>query len=162
MPMPTREAQREYQRNWKAKRRAEWFKDKQCAKCGSTADLELDHIEPTRKVSHNIWSWSEERMLTELAKCQVLCVNCHKRKTRLDIRQMDVKALLRIADPPGMAWCYAGGHFASTENFTKDRSKRRGLQNECKSCRSKRRSASTRKPPRSDFGSYRQWQGKPA
>ena len=63
-----------------AKRREEYFKDK-CCSCGSVDQLELDHIDPTRKVSHRIWSWSNARREAELAKCQPLCSACHLKKT---------------------------------------------------------------------------------
>lgn len=76
-----REYQRKYQREWLAKRRVEWFADKSCVNCGSTKSLELDHIDPSTKVSHNIWSWSAERRDEEVAKCQVLCVDCHMLKS---------------------------------------------------------------------------------
>jgi len=79
--MATPEAQREYQRQWVARRRAEFFADKECVKCGSTDRLELDHIDPEAKVSHRIWSWSAARREVEIAKCQVLCHECHLFKT---------------------------------------------------------------------------------
>lgn len=78
--------QREFGRLWRRKRREAFFKDKCCAKCGSTTNLELDHIDPSQKESHKIWSWSEPRRLAELAKCQVLCTLCHLEKTRLENR----------------------------------------------------------------------------
>lgn len=70
-------------------RRDAWFADKYCESCGSLTDLELDHIDPTMKVSHRIWSWSEERRDAEVAKCQVLCHTCHLKKNhdQLDITQ---------------------------------------------------------------------------
>lgn len=69
------------------KRKDDWFAENgPCAECGSSDRLELDHIEPEDKVSHRVWSWAEERLLAELAKCQVLCYDCHKKKT---IRQRD-------------------------------------------------------------------------
>jgi hypothetical protein len=43
--------------------------------------LELDHKDHRQKVSHTIWSWSMERRDAELAKCQVLCHDCHLDKT---------------------------------------------------------------------------------
>lgn len=52
-----------------------------CRQCGSTEDLELDHIDPTTKISHAVWSWSEQRRAEELKKCQVLCHNYHETKT---------------------------------------------------------------------------------
>ncbi|ALF00619.1 HNH endonuclease [Mycobacterium phage Bricole] len=75
------EAKREYQRQWRAKRRAAWFAGKACVRCGSDEDLELDHVDPTLKVTNAVWSWSQERRDVELAKCQVLCNACHKAKT---------------------------------------------------------------------------------
>ena len=83
--MPTREAQLEYQRQWMANRRAAYFEDKSCVRCGSVEELRLDHIDPKEKVSHRIWSWKKERREAELAKCQVLCEPCHKEKTREDL-----------------------------------------------------------------------------
>lgn len=80
------EAKRKYQREWLANRRAEFFKDKQCL-CGSTDRLELDHIDPSKKITHNIWSWSTPRREAELAKCQVLCYTCHKAKSAKDAYQ---------------------------------------------------------------------------
>lgn len=80
-----KEKQREYQRKWRAKRRSDYFKDKSCVKCSSKENLELDHIDPTKKITNNIWSWSEERRLEEIAKCQVLCEKCHKIKTFNDM-----------------------------------------------------------------------------
>lgn len=81
MPLATVEQQREYQRKWKKKRRTEWFEGKHCVVCGSTERLELDHIDPTTKIHHDVWSWSEKRRKVELAKCQVLCFQCHRDKT---------------------------------------------------------------------------------
>lgn len=84
MPCSTPELQREYQRKWLAKRRASFFSGKSCVKCGSTENLELDHIDPAAKVrrsDHLIWSWSEPRRLAEIEKCQVLCSDCHLIKT---------------------------------------------------------------------------------
>ncbi len=52
-----------------------------CKKCGSPDNLELDHVEPGTKVSHNVWSWTPMRRDLELTKCQVLCRRCHRQKT---------------------------------------------------------------------------------
>lgn len=84
MAYKDKEAQREYQRQWVAKRRAEFFADKSCVLCGSTDRLELDHIDPSAKVSHRIWSWSEARRSAEIEKCQVLCYDHHKEKSSRD------------------------------------------------------------------------------
>lgn len=74
----------EYQRKRAARIKAKWLKGKACAECGSTEQLEIDHIYPNLKVSHKIWSWSEPRRKEELAKCQVLCKRCHKVKTKIE------------------------------------------------------------------------------
>ena len=76
--------QREYMRKWIADRRASYLADKSCRLCGSVKDLQLDHIDPTQKISHRVWSWRFERREAELAKCQVLCRSCHKDKTAKD------------------------------------------------------------------------------
>lgn len=81
MPYKDKARQRDYSRQWIAKRRATWFENKSCVQCGSTERLELDHVDPSTKVDHCIWSWSEERRNFEIAKCQVLCYDCHRRKS---------------------------------------------------------------------------------
>lgn len=64
------------------KNRSVWFQaNGPCKSCGTWEQLELDHMDPTTKVSHRIWSWSEKRRLAELTKCQVLCKGCHQAKT---------------------------------------------------------------------------------
>ena len=75
------EAKKIYSREWMRKRRAEWFADKVCAVCGTSENLELDHIDPTTKVTHKVWSWTYTRRMAELAKCQALCEECHKKKS---------------------------------------------------------------------------------
>ena len=75
----------EYQRRWMAARREEWIQSRggKCAKCGSTDKLEVDHIDPSDKRWNpsKIWSRNEQDRFDELAKCQVLCFDCHKDKT---------------------------------------------------------------------------------
>lgn len=68
---------RSYQRQWVARRREHWFATKACEKCGSPGNLEIHHLDPAIKISHVIWSWSEERRDAELEKCIVLCTVCH-------------------------------------------------------------------------------------
>lgn len=70
-----------WHRRWIADRRASFFAGKRCAKCGSIDRLEIDHIDPATKVANSIWSWTETRRTAELTKCQVLCHDCHKKKT---------------------------------------------------------------------------------
>src|SRR5689334_20084212 len=81
------EQKREYQRQWVAARRAEYFEGKSCAVCGSTEQLELDHIHPDEKKYSPaaLWGMSEKNpnRIAELAKCQVLCFDHHKEKTKI-------------------------------------------------------------------------------
>jgi 5-methylcytosine-specific restriction endonuclease McrA len=92
----TGEKKRQYAREWFANRRKEYFKDKKCVICGSTKDLQLDHINPETKEHHNIWSWSEERRNEELKKCQVLCKKCHRDKSNQENK-------IRMTGIPNMA-----------------------------------------------------------
>lgn len=84
MSYATRSEQQKYQREWCAKNRAAFLDGKSCVVCGTTSQLEVDHIEPALKISHNVWSWAPARRAAELAKCQVLCNTHHKAKTRAD------------------------------------------------------------------------------
>lgn len=71
------EQMREYKRTWMATRRAKYMDGKACVDCGATENLEIDHRDPAQKTSHRIWSWSHDRILHELAKCDVRCHDCH-------------------------------------------------------------------------------------
>ena len=78
---------RAYQRAWCAANRAEWLAAHgPCVQCGSELKLEVDHIDTAQKVSHKVWSWAPTRRNAELAKCQVLCGECHLEKTRISRR----------------------------------------------------------------------------
>jgi 5-methylcytosine-specific restriction endonuclease McrA len=81
MPYKNKEKQKEYQRKYVAERRASYFADKVCVECGSNKRLQLDHVDPKQKTEHRIWSWSDARRMSEIAKCQILCLSCHKKKT---------------------------------------------------------------------------------
>lgn len=81
MPYSDPEQRRKHKREWRARNRSNYLADKACVVCGSTERLEVDHINPAEKVSHNIWSWSKVRREAELAKCQVLCYDHHLEKT---------------------------------------------------------------------------------
>jgi hypothetical protein len=81
MPIKDIDLRREYHRHWIKKRRDEFFADKSCVQCGSLDRLELDHIDPAQKVDHKIWLWAKERREAEIVKCQVLCFDCHCKKT---------------------------------------------------------------------------------
>lgn len=80
MPFSDPVRQRNYQREWVAGRRARHLAGHHCEWCGSTERLEIDHIDPSMKVTHGVWSWSRPRREAELAKCRVLCYRCHKKR----------------------------------------------------------------------------------
>ena len=86
MPYKDRDKQRKFQRERNQAIRQAFFADKACVTCGSVENLELDHIDPTTKVSHAIWSWARIRRLKEIAKCQVLCKDCHAEKSAREKR----------------------------------------------------------------------------
>ncbi len=82
MPYKDKIKQNEFQLNRMRNFRIAWLTSNGlCVKCGSNERLEVDHIDPSTKVSHKVWSWSQEKRNIELAKCQVLCYNCHMAKS---------------------------------------------------------------------------------
>lgn len=82
----TAEQHREYQKKRRLERLAMAVErlGGKCVRCGSTENLEFDHIIPgsrLRKVSEAT-NWSMERFLAEVDKCQLLCGPHHREKTR--------------------------------------------------------------------------------
>lgn len=76
---------RRYYRDYHKKRRAALLArlGDRCVSCGSTDDLEFDHIDPELKsfnISRNLTA-SNVAVQAELAKCQLLCRSCHIEKT---------------------------------------------------------------------------------
>jgi len=85
---------REQSKKWNKEHRREYRKEKKaicleylggkCVKCGATERLEFDHIDRTTKkytitgsVTNNF-----DNLKEELNKCQLLCYDCHKVKTK--------------------------------------------------------------------------------
>jgi hypothetical protein len=71
----------------RSRRRAllrEYLADKACADCGirELAVLEFDHLrDKTSAVSDMVAHASWRRILAEIARCDVVCANCHPRRT---------------------------------------------------------------------------------
>src|SRR5438046_1999815 len=83
MPYQDKEQERKYGRDQARRLRAEWIAENgPCTKCGTWEQLEIDHVDPSTKVSDNFFSsMSKARRAVELAKCQVLCHDCHQEKS---------------------------------------------------------------------------------
>lgn len=75
---------------WHKRRRAEireWWRElkatRYCEICNEPAPecLHFHHRDPNQKEitlgDFSRWGWSKERLLAEVAKCSVLCANCH-------------------------------------------------------------------------------------
>ena len=75
---------KEYMRKWHQNRKEEAIIQLggECVICKSTEDLEFDHIDPSTKkyTIARIYTHSEEKFQTELAKCQLLCHEHHQEK----------------------------------------------------------------------------------
>ena len=83
MPYKDRNKKRQYQLEWLRKRRSAWFAvNGPCQKCGSNQNLEVHHVNYEDKIDHKVWSWAQKRREAELAKCIVLCKECHDQVTK--------------------------------------------------------------------------------
>jgi len=69
---------REYQRRWLADRRRQWFEatGATCVRCGASEDLVLHFPKGDRRISNQVWSWSDERREKALAEARVVCRKC--------------------------------------------------------------------------------------
>lgn len=79
------------------------FRAQPCAMCGVQSEhynMQIDHIDPTTKLYDvcQLKSCKVEKLLTELAKCQVLCALCHRRKSITE--QQDDKYSASRPQPP--------------------------------------------------------------
>jgi hypothetical protein len=62
----------------------EFFRERPCADCGETDSLvlEFDHVEDKRfNISKGLRDHNWQVVLDEIAKCEVVCANCHRRRT---------------------------------------------------------------------------------
>jgi hypothetical protein len=91
MPIRDSEARREYMREWSRKRRIrnrkliQEYKVKQgCKDCGYNAHhaaLEFDHIADDKVANVANLMGQEKALWAEIAKCEVVCSNCHSIRT---------------------------------------------------------------------------------
>ncbi len=103
MPFKNKEDRRAYDRKWSKKNHARrvkmnnkwrdkvllWFteykKTLKCAMCpeSTTCCLEFHHKDPKKKdlaIAEGVHNgWSIKRLMAEIAKCVVLCANCHRK-----------------------------------------------------------------------------------
>lgn len=88
--LKSKEGRSSYMNDYIKRRRYKWILENgPCQKCGSTEDLEIDHIDRTTKSveTKHIFVLKQETREAELAKCQVLCSSCHLDKTSLENRR---------------------------------------------------------------------------
>ena len=83
------EYMRKYNRNKYRKRRAEVVEilGGKCESCGTTENLEVDHIDPNEKtlnIAKVLHGTKWELIKEELTKCQLLCNTCHRKKSKKD------------------------------------------------------------------------------
>lgn len=84
--MPTNEYMKQYMALRRESRRAKLLElsGSVCQICDSTEELQFDHIDRTTKkftLSGAGLDKKWETILDELSKCQLLCSECHKKKT---------------------------------------------------------------------------------
>ena len=115
MPYVDRDALRAYQRLWIAQRRAVALAGRSCQFCGTTERLEFHHFDRYAKVTHKVWSWAPERRDAELAKCLVLCHDCH------------------VAQHPRPRFCRRGHELTQANSYVKPDGRR-----ECRTCKNRR------------------------
>ena len=78
----------------------EYYKDHQCVDCGEGDPLvlEFDHLgDKEFEVGTGLAARNWESILAEIAKCEVVCSNCHRRRTFR--RRGSVRAMLVDEEP---------------------------------------------------------------
>ncbi len=81
----TKEQTRQYNRERHQERRAKYIEmlGGVCTRCGSTEQLEFDHVDPMEKryTVSAYFKGKEDRHEAEIMKCQLLCKQCHVDKS---------------------------------------------------------------------------------
>lgn len=95
MPYKTKQETNAWQKARREKFRERvigYLEEHPCVECGEADPvvLDFDHIDPktkfktvSRMLIGSCYSW--ERIEEEIGKCQVLCANCHRKKTHRDL-----------------------------------------------------------------------------
>lgn len=78
--------------------------DRPCADCGRSfhpAAMEWDHLPGQEKIAEvgSLYGGSRERVLTEIAKCELVCANCHAVRT-FERRQLPAQPRILRLEPP--------------------------------------------------------------
>lgn len=97
----TGEKKRAYQLQWMQNRRQSWIDENgPCVDCGSTENLEVDHVDAKTKQYNpaRIWSRRKEIRDAELSKCVVRCYSCHKAKTLTESPKITIDIANEIRD----------------------------------------------------------------
>lgn len=88
MPRRNYEERKAYQKEWARQRTLtlrELKKDKPCADCGIVYDpvcMDWDHIVEGKSLNlSKMNSYSMDRVLAEIALCELVCSNCHRLRT---------------------------------------------------------------------------------
>ena len=121
--MQSKERHREYNLQYYYNKRKKMIQQLggKCAMCGSTENLEFDHIDSTEKsfsIGTRIQN-SIDNLQSELNKCQLLCHNCHVKKSK-EHKDTNVK----IDKDTAIAIC---NDYFSTNTTHRDLSIRYGL-----------------------------------
>lgn len=80
MGYKNKEAQKEYQRNWMARRREELLVNKSCTHCSSTNDLTFCNIKNNGKVFST--SYSKDKLMEKIKDALILCDPCYRLYSR--------------------------------------------------------------------------------
>lgn len=88
-----RELERLYPLSWKSKRRLGYLQlhGGKCVLCSSVDKLQFDHIDRTTKSFNIQWGMNRIALEAELKKCQILCADCHLKKTSAEMSEHWIK-----------------------------------------------------------------------
>jgi hypothetical protein len=80
-------------KDWSIQRQAEFhswvrgLKSNPCIDCGKVLRpeaMDFDHVHGAKvKSISSMWSWGREKILDEISKCELVCANCHRVRTRV-------------------------------------------------------------------------------